>query len=252
MTSESTNELGSYQRELLALLDVLVNVMFCVKDRGGRYVEVNQAFVRRSGRRSKRDVIGKTARDLFSAALAQRYEEQDQQVFETGASLRDELELIRRPNSSLGWYLTTKIPIAGEDDQPVGLVSVSRDLETPSEEGIAVESLTHVVDLVHQRLDEPLRVAELAAAAECSEAQLERRMRRVFGLTATQYVLRARTEHATHLLLESNRPLAEVAVASGFYDQSSFTHTFARLTGETPAQFRASHRRRLGPDGLHV
>jgi PAS domain S-box-containing protein len=252
MTSESTNGLGSFQEELLALFDVLVNVMFCVKDRNGRYVEVNQAFVRRSGRRSKRDVIGNTARDLFSTVLAGRYEEQDQQVFETGQALRDELELIRRPNGSLGWYLTTKIPIGGDDDEPVGLVSVSRDLETPSEEGIAVESLTHVVDLVHERLSEPLRVADLAAAAGCSEAQLERRMRRVFGLTATQYVLRARTEHATQLLLETTRPLAEVAVASGFYDQSSFTHTFARLTGETPAQFRLSHRRHVGPDGKHV
>lgn len=241
MTSESTNWPASYPPELLELFDVLVNVIFCVKDLEHRYREVNLAFVRRTGRRSKRDVIGGTAHDFFPTALAERYEEQDDQVFASGEALRDELELIRRPNGELGWYSTTKLPAAGPGSTPLGLVSVSRDLETPSDEGIAVESLTHVVDYVHRHLDEQVRVADLAEAAGCSESQLERRMRKIFGTSATQYVLRARVEEAARRLMTTDESLADVALASGFYDQSSFTRTFARLTGETPAQFRASH-----------
>lgn len=230
--------------ELLALFDVLVDVMFCHKGLDGRYLAVNQAFVRRSGRRSTRDVLGATAADLFPPALAERYADQDRRVLTTGRPLRDELELIRRPDGTLGWYLTTKLPVRDADGVVTGLVSASRDLRTPSEEGIAVASLSRVVDRVGRCLDRPLRVSDLADAAGCSSAQLERRMRRVFGLSAAQFILRARVERAATLLATTDRPLADVAAACGFYDQASFTRRFAGLTGDTPAQFRSRHRRR--------
>ncbi len=231
------------QAELLELYDLLVDVIFCMKDADGVYVAVNRAFVRRTGRPSKRDVVGKRATDLFIAPLAERYEEQDEAVIATGQPLRDELELIRREDATLGWYLTTKLPVSGDDPAagPVGLVSISRDLATPSDEGIAIESLHRVVALVQERLAEPLRVADLAAAANCSTASLERRMKKVFGVTATQFVLRTRVDRAHRLLTTTDMPLAEIATAVGFYDQADFTRRFARLTNETPAQFRRLH-----------
>ena len=62
--------LFSCQPELIGLFETLVNVIFCAKDLEGRYVEVNSAFVRRTGRSSKGEVIGTTARDHFIAELA--------------------------------------------------------------------------------------------------------------------------------------------------------------------------------------
>jgi AraC-like DNA-binding protein len=68
-------------------------------------------------------------------------------------------------------------------------------------------------------------------------------MRRVFGLTAAQYVLRVRVEMASDLLVNTDDSISVIAAACGFYDQPSFTHRFARLTNSTPAQFRAAHHR---------
>jgi PAS domain S-box-containing protein len=228
------------QDELIALFETLVNVMFCIKLVDGTYAEVNTAFVRRTGRRSKREVVGHTAGELFHPDLADRYEQQDQEVFRTGEPLRDELELIRRPDGDLGWYLTTKIPITDRDDPAVvvGLVSVSRDLQTPTTESIALESLQHVVTHVREHLAETVRVGDLAAVAGCTPDQLDRRIRKVFGVTAKQYVLRVRVDRAAELLADTTIPLATVAASVGFYDQSDFTRRFARLTGQTPAQFR--------------
>ncbi len=252
MTAEPNNDkrTGVFpcQGELIALFETLINVMFSVKDLDGRYVEVNSAFVRRTGKRSKRDVVGTKATDHFVAALANRYEEQDREVFETGEPLLDQLELIRRPNGDLGWYLTTKLPVANQADRSalVGLVSVSRDLYAPSEENIALERLQKVVAHVRENLQSTIRASTMAEVAQCSESQLERRMRRVFGLSATQYVLRVRVDAAAKLLVETETSLAEIATACGFYDQPNFTRRFARLTNATPAQFRSENRRTTG------
>lgn len=245
MATESSNgaPIGPFscQDELLELYDLLVDVIFCMKRPDGVYVAVNRAFVRRTGRSSKRDVVGKRASDLFIPQFAERYEEQDEAVLRTGKPLRDELELIRREDGSLGWYLTTKLPVQQSASEAAGIVSISRDLATPSGEDIAIESLHRVVQLVQERLAEPLRVADLAAAANCSSASLERRMKKVFGVSATQFVLRNRVDQATRLLTTTTTPLAEIATAVGFYDQADFTRRFARLTNETPAQFRRRH-----------
>lgn len=236
--------LFSCQPELIGLFETLVNVIFCAKDLDGRYVEVNTAFVRRTGRPSKGQVIGTTARDHFIAELAERFEEQDSKVFTSGEPLYDELELVRRPNGELGWYLTTKLPVrAGDGDRPViGLVSVSRDLVVPSETDIGAEGLREVVRYVQDHVGEPIRIADLTRVAGFSEAQLERRMKRVFGVTATQHVLRVRVEAATRLLAETDESIADVAARCGFYDQPDFTRRFARLTNATPAQFRSASR----------
>lgn len=233
-----------YQAELVALFETLVNVMFCVKSVDGTYTEVNTAFVRRSGRTSKRDVIGRTAAEIFQEDLAERYEEQDRAVFASGEPLRDALELIRRPDGSLGWYLTTKLPVFDNDgsSKVVGLASVSRDLLTPTSENIEVEGLQLLVVYVKEHLAETIRVADLAAVARCSADQLDRRVKKVFGLTPKQYVLRVKVGRAAELLADTDLPLAEVGSTVGFYDQSEFTRRFARLTNQTPSQFRAASR----------
>lgn len=232
------------QGEILELIDLLVDVIFCMKDTRSRYLAVNPAFVRRAGCTSKRDVIGRRATDLFSAPLAGRYEEQDRRVFVSGRPLRDELELIRREDGGLGWYVTTKLPVTSPEDPAriCGLVSISRDLRTPSSDDLSPQALRRVVRHVRENLAGTIRVADLAAAADLSASQLERRMRKAFGLSAMQYVLRARCERAAELLTETELPLAEVAVLAGFYDQADLTHRFARLTNETPAQFRTQQR----------
>lgn len=233
---------------LVALFAELTGVMFCAKDAEGRYTEVNDAFVRRAGRRDRAAVVGRRAGELFVPALAERYEEQDARVLAEGRTLRHELELIRRAGGVPGWFLTTKVPVRA-DGRVVGVVSVSEDLRSADEGDPALPALSRVVDLVAARIDDPPRVEEMAATAGMSSSALERRMRAVFGLAPTQFVLRARIDRARSLLTTTELPLADVALACGFYDQPAFTRQFARLAGETPGHFRR-RARPVGPHGV--
>ncbi len=229
-------------RALLEIVGELSSVMFSVKDADGRYTQVNDAFVRRTRERTAATVLGRTAAELFEPALAERYAEQDAVVLATGTPLRHELELIRRAGGTPGWYLTSKAALLGPDGAQ-GVVAVSEDLRTADADDPSLTSLARVVELVAVRLDDPPRLAELATAAGCSTSALERRVRRVYGLSPTQLVLRARIDAARELLTGSTVPLADVAQRTGFYDQPSFTRQFTRLAGETPGQ----HRRRARP-----
>jgi len=235
------------QGAVVELFESLVDVIFCAKDTGFRYVAVNLAFVRRTGRRSRREVLGARAADVFAEAPAERYEEQDRRVFASRRPLRDELELIRRPDGTMGWYVTTKIPVV-ESGEVTGLVSLSRDLRRPSEETVEVAALSSVVRLVreHDESVRPLVVADLARSAGCSPDQLQRRMRRVFGITPTQYLLRERVDRAARLLADGQESIATVAARCGFYDQAQLTRHFGRFMGLTPAQYRSEQAGRHG------
>ncbi len=227
---------------MVALMDELSGVMFCAKDATGRYVLVNQVFVRRTNERSRRQVVGRRAADLFVPELAERYTTQDDEVLRTGRPLRNELELIRHVGGVPGWFLTSKLPVHDGAGRVVGLVSVSQDLRSGDADDAAMDSMTRLVAAVERHLDATpgvsLTVADLATMAGCTPAVLDRLVRRVFGLTPRQLVLRARVDRAAHLLSSTTTPLADVAAAAGFYDQAAFTRTFARLTGETPSSFR--------------
>lgn len=224
---------------LTALFEAVPNVMFCLKDADGRYVVVNQAFAERVGCRSPADLVGRLPRDVFPLDLARSYEMQDAAVLAGKGPLRNELELILRADGSVGWYVTTKVATTA-DGEVTGLVSLSFDLDVPGEGAGPLAGLAAAVDEARRRFAERLRVADLAAVAEMSVAQLERRMRRVFGMSVKQFVLRLRLEEAVRLLSSTELPVAEVAARCGYYDQAALTRQFKRVVGMTPGEYRAT------------
>ncbi len=246
MWPEGRALLDALSPAMLALMDELSRTMFCAKDTTGRYVAVNATFVARTNERSRRAVVGRRAVELFVPQLAERYEEQDGDVLRTGRALRGELERIRRPGGTAGWYLTAKLPVRDDDGRLVGLVSVSEDLRAGAADDATMGALTRLGERIEAGLGERWTAARMAGVVGWSPAALEARVRRVYGLTPRQLVLRARVEHAMDLLARGHAPIVEVALAGGFYDQPSFTRTFARLTGETPAQFRRRARAAAG------
>jgi PAS domain S-box-containing protein len=232
-------------RSLEAVTDVLAttpNVMFCAKAVTGEYLAANQAFAERAGVARAGDVVGRTARDLFPAELAERYEAQDQRVIETGRMLTNELELITRRDRSVGWFLTSKSRWTDDAGVALGVVSVSVDLRTPVDAAAPHAQLAAAVEVARRRFAEHIGVADLADAADMSVAQLERTARRVLGLSPKQLVMRFRLEEGLRLLATTELPIAEVAHRCGYYDQSAFSRHFRAVVGSPPAAYRTAHR----------
>ena len=94
-------------------------------------------------------------------------------------------------------------------------------------------------------LDEPLRPDDLARMAGLSPAQLDRRMRRVFGISTSAFVRKTRIEHAAQLLVTTATPIAEIALACGYGDQTAFTRQFHATVGQPPAAWRENAKRHV-------
>jgi AraC family transcriptional regulator len=98
--------------------------------------------------------------------------------------------------------------------------------------------LARVRELLHDRFDEGLPFSEIARTAGVHETHLSREFHRYFGCTVGEYVRRLRVDFACRRLSATDAPLAEIALAAGFFDQSHFTRTFKSQTGMTPHKYR--------------
>ncbi len=85
------------------------------------------------------------------------------------------------------------------------------------------------------------RLSALATSAGIHPVHLSRAFRAAYGCAPGYYLRRVRVDHARQLLCDSEMSLAQVAQALGYYDQSHFTTVFRRVTGTTPARYRARH-----------
>jgi AraC family transcriptional regulator len=99
--------------------------------------------------------------------------------------------------------------------------------------------LDQALDLLHSRFSEPLTLEGIAAAVGVHPGHLASVFRQHHHCTVGEHLRRLRVEFVCSELARSDTSLAEVALAAGFADQSHLTRTFKRLTGTTPAQFRA-------------
>ena len=92
-----------------------------------------------------------------------------------------------------------------------------------------------------ESLTEPLRAQELAKRVSLSVSHFYRAFKRTFGETPHAHMLRLRLTMAQDLMLSTNDPLSQIALACGFADQSHLSKQFRRRLGQTPSVWRRQH-----------
>jgi AraC-like DNA-binding protein len=95
-------------------------------------------------------------------------------------------------------------------------------------------------DLADARYFEPLDVDDLARAAGLSRAHFSRQFRHAFGESPHSYLLTRRLERAAALLRGTDRSVADICFSVGLQSVGSFTTSFTRTYGVSPAAFRAT------------
>jgi PAS domain S-box-containing protein len=113
-----------HQAILKAVLDATSDLVF-LKDLSGRYLAVNRSAASNLGKIPD-EVIGRDDYELFPAAIADKWIEEDREVLATGQSLTYEDEL--PGNDGVVHLLSVKSVCRDENGDILGVVGVSRDI----------------------------------------------------------------------------------------------------------------------------
>lgn len=95
-----------------------------------------------------------------------------------------------------------------------------------------------VLRSMHERIEQPWTVGELASQAGMSRSAFALRFKEVVGETPLDYLTRWRVYSATVFLEDSDRKLKDIANAVGYDSDGSFNKAFKRVMGLTPGEYR--------------
>ncbi|MCL2893285.1 PAS domain-containing hybrid sensor histidine kinase/response regulator [Brenneria tiliae] len=112
---------------LQSILDHLPAGVFW-KDASSRYLGANRYFTRDAGRDDPGEIVGRDDFELFDAAAAERYRQDDLAVLDGGQPRMDALEFVERPAGQGRWFSVNKVPLRDAQGALVGLLGMYLDI----------------------------------------------------------------------------------------------------------------------------
>lgn len=100
--------------------------------------------------------------------------------------------------------------------------------------------LNRVEEILYEQFESKNSLESIAQEVGVHPVYLSREFRKRKGYTIGEFVRRRRIEVSCRKISDSKKELCDIAYEVGFYDQSHFTNTFKRITGITPAEYRAA------------
>jgi AraC-like DNA-binding protein len=95
-------------------------------------------------------------------------------------------------------------------------------------------------ELIEAKLDQPLRIGDLAAELSISQSQLGRLFIAEHGRTPKQYIRERRAQLAHRLLTQTTLPVKQVAASCGVGDVHTFNRFVRDWLGASPRAVRAA------------
>ncbi len=118
------------------------------------------------------------------------------------------------------------------------LHSNARHAAPTARHSLAPYRLRRALDFIETSLGKPIGVIDIAGASGVSRFHFSRAFQRATGKAPYAYLLHRRIAAAKALLINSDRPLAEIGAACGFASPSQFSRMFKREVGASPGRFR--------------
>lgn len=117
----------------------------------------------------------------------------------------------------------------------------STDAQVYRRGGLSAPQKRRATELLRANLAGRLTMKELANECGLSISYFARAFRVSFGISVHRWLVQQRLEHAKDLMLSGALPLADIALRSGFSDQSAFTRAFLAAVDVTPGKWRRAH-----------
>ena len=104
--------------------------------------------------------------------------------------------------------------------------------------GLSSFQKRRATELLEANLDGKIALQQLAEACDLSVGHFARAFKQTFRKPPYKWLTERRVDRARDLMTNSRLPLADIAIQSGFADQSALNRTFKRLHGVAPGIWR--------------
>jgi len=230
-------------KSVIELFNFLPEVYFYAKDASHRYISVNQTTLTNIfGLHSEEELLGRTDSDFQPSALAQAYHAEDLRVMDGRAAIPNRVWLVPHVRGTPQWFVSSKTPLLGNDDEVIGIAGVMYPITTPEEQKDYFQELSPVIKYIDSNFTHNISMSEMAEIAGLSATHFNQRFKSILQMSPSAYVLSRRVQLAQKLLVETEKAIGDVGAEAGFYDQSHFTKRFKRIVGLTPNAYRAQYR----------
>jgi AraC family transcriptional regulator len=112
--------------------------------------------------------------------------------------------------------------------------------------GLARWQARRALTYIEANLGSKMDIRALAGVVEFSKSHFSRAFKRSLGLSPMAYVATRRVERAKVMMMSTREQLTEIALASGFADQSHLNRSFRRMVGTSPGLWRRAHAEMAG------
>jgi AraC-like DNA-binding protein len=128
-------------------------------------------------------------------------------------------------------------------------LSISRDYRILSDSSFnTTEVFTYnsrriekVMQFIHTNFEKPITLAEAARITNMTESAFSRFFKLRTGITFIDCLTEVRLGHASRMLIETTKTIAEIAYSCGFNNISNFNRIFRKKKGCTPRELRESY-----------
>jgi AraC family transcriptional regulator, arabinose operon regulatory protein len=103
-------------------------------------------------------------------------------------------------------------------------------------------ALAEMVQHIERNYAAPLHVPDLARMANLSTGAFARAFRSYQGHPPARFLSLVRVREAAHRLVHSDATIDAIADQTGFPNRAYFSRVFKKITGDSPAHFRQTHK----------
>ncbi len=159
----------------------------------------------------------------------------DERIFRIGSLLAVECTQPGDHSDLYGDSLVTALVI--------GFLQFGRDRAQEKKQGtLAPWQLHRAKEFMEANLSTGVRLRDLAEITRLSQSQFGRAFKASTGLAPHQWQMNLRINRAQQLLLDGELSLAQIALVTGFSEQSHFTRVFRSIVGVSPGFWRRDRR----------
>ncbi|MDR1558127.1 MAG: helix-turn-helix transcriptional regulator [Clostridiales bacterium] len=116
------------------------------------------------------------------------------------------------------------------------LEELARKKNETNKNTLVFEAFTYI----KKHYTEDIKVQDIASHLHVNGNYLSQLFKRITGQSIINYLISYRLERAKQLLMNTNNPIANVALLSGFQNPRHFSKTFSKTIGISPKDYRKS------------